>query len=120
MAKETFNLKELFTSSEYWKNFKFEITFTGTTRIWLCDRKTKYTAGGYGYDKESSVIAHMINDLLIGEQPYNSETYGCYRGFLTSGTGFDAIKSSFESVEGNKLERLYIGKNSNVYSITFK
>jgi len=119
MKTETFDLKELFTSSAYWKNFKFEIIFTGTTRIWMGDRKTKYTASGYGYDKESSVIAHMINDL-IGEQPYNSETYGCYKGFLSSGTGFDSIKASFESVEGNKLERLYIGKTSNIYSIIFK
>jgi hypothetical protein len=119
MKTETFNLKELFTSSEYWKNFKFEITFTGTTRIWLCDRKTKYTASGYGYDKESSVIAHLINDL-IGLQDYDAKEYGNYKGFLSGGTGFDAIKSSFESVTGNKLERLYTGKNSNVYSITFK
>jgi len=101
------------------ETFKFEVTFSKTTtRIWRGFKKTKYYAGGYGYDKLSTVIAEMINDLT-GEQTYSREVYGHYKGLLTFGVGFDATKQSFESIEGNKLDLVYCGKTSNVYEITF-
>lgn len=66
MANVTFNLKEVFNEYGRNKEFKFEILFSnsGVARIYINDRKTKYVAGGYGYDKVSSVIATMINDLI--------------------------------------------------------
>jgi len=115
---KAFDLKEVFTNSEYWKEFKFEINLNGMIRIYIGDRRTKYVATGWGYDKISAVIAHMINDL-VGEQPYNPETYGCYKGLLCSGTGFEAIQSSFESINDNKLSMIYYGRNSNIYEIRF-
>ena len=119
---KTFNLKELFKDKSYgWnKGFKFEIIFSnsGVARIYVGDRNTSYKARGYGYDKTSTVIAKMINDL-IGVQDYNSEFYGNRDGFLSSGTSFEAIKNSFESIKGNKLEAIYSGKNSTVYNIVF-
>lgn len=127
---QTFDLKKQFTEGYGWaKDFKFEIIFSnsGTARIYINDRKTKYTASGYGYDKISSVIATMVNDL-IGKQPYNSAIYGntgnykkeCETEFyLSSGVGFDSIKDSFESIEGNILNQIYSGKNSNIYEIKF-
>ena len=118
----TFNLKEVFNKGYGWdKGFEFEIVLsrTGVARIYVGDRMTSYKAGGYGYCKESSVIARMINDL-IGVQQYDSNIYGNRDGFLSDGTGFDSIKRSFESVDGYKLEKLYSGLNSKVYSISFK
>lgn len=130
MTNSIFNLKENFNQYGWDKGFKFEIIFSnsGVARIYLNDRKSKYTAGGYNYDKVSSVISNMINDL-IGEQPYNKDIYGnsCNysditkeTGLLCGGTGFDSIKESFESIEGYKLNQIYSGKNSSVYEITFK
>jgi len=119
---ETFNFKKLFTDKTYGWNtgFKFEIIYSnaGVARIYINDRKTKYTAGGYGYDKESSVIATMVNDL-IGPQKYKKGIYGHLGGWLEGGTGFDSIKDSFESKRGCKLARIYSGLNSNVYEIKF-
>ena len=128
---KNFNLKELFESISYgWnRGFKFEIIFSnnGVARIYIGDRKTEYYANGGGYDKISTVIASMVNDL-IGKQPYNFEIYGNsgnYKKegetefFLSSGVGFSSIKDSFESIKGNELNQIYSGKNSNVYQITF-
>ena len=127
---QTFDLKKKFTEGYGWnKDFKFEIIFSnsGVARIFINDRKTKYTATGYGYDKISSVIATMINDL-IGKQPYNFEIYGNTGNYkkegemefyLSGGVGFDSIKKSFESIKGNILNQIYSGKNSNVYEIKF-
>lgn len=117
---KTFNIKEEFNQYGWNKGFKFEIVYSksGVARIFINDRKTKYYASGYGYDKESTVLSNMINDL-IGVQNYNNEIYGNRNGLLSYGVGFDSIKKSFESIEGNKLNRLYYGVNSNIYEITF-
>ena len=127
----TFDLKKQFTDKIYgWnKGFKFEIIFSnsGVARIYINDRKTKYSATGFGYDKISSVIASMVNDL-IGEQPYNFEIYGNSGNYkkegktvfyLSSGVGFGSIKESFESIAGNELNQIYSGRNSNIYEIKF-
>ena len=118
---KTFNLKEVFSDYGWNKGFKFEINFSrqSVARIYISDRKTKYYAGGYGYDKESSVIALMINDL-IGARPYNENIYGNRNGFLSGGVGFWSIKDSFESLgDGFTLNKIYCGKYSDVYNITF-
>lgn len=118
---ETFNLKEVFNKYGWNNGFKFEIIFSKSSvaRIYINDRKTNYTAGGYGYDKISSVISKMINDL-VGVQSYNKEIYGNTSGMLDAGTGFDSIKNSFESVPGNKLTKLYSGKDSIIFEVIFK
>ena len=129
---QTFDLKKQFSDKNYgWdKDFKFEIVFSnsGAARIYINDRKTKYNASGYGYDKTSSAIASMVNDL-IGQQPNNFEIYGNNGNYkkegetefyLSSGVGFSSIKESFESITGNELNQIYSGKNSNVYEIKFK
>ena len=101
----TFNLKEVFNQYGWDKGFKFEVVYSksGTVRIYIGERKTSYNVGGYGYDRESAVIAKMINDL-IGKQAYDEKVYGSCGGFLSGGTGFSSIKESFESV-------LYFRKN---------
>ena len=128
---QIFDLKRVFTEGYGWnKDFKFEIIFsnTGVARIFINDKKTKYKAAGYGYDKTSTVLAKMINDLL-GEQPYNFEIYGNSGNYkkegetefhLSGGVNFDSIKKSFESIAGNELNQIYSGKNSSVYEIKFK
>ena len=128
---QTFDLKKQFTNGYGWTtDFKFEIIFSnsGAARIYINDRKTKYKAAGYGYDKTSSVIASMVNDL-IGQQPYNFEIYGNTGNYKKEsetefylsggGVGFSSIKESFESITGNELNQIYSGKNSNVYEIKF-
>ena len=128
---QTFDLKKQFSEGFGWtKDFKFEIIFSnsGAARIYINDRKTKYNVSGYGYDKTSSVIASMINDLL-GEQPYNFEIYGNSGNYKKEGetefylsgggVGFSSIKESFESIAGNELNQIYSGKNSNIYEIKF-
>ena len=115
MKMKTFDLKEM-----GWTEFKFEVIYSkrGVARIYIGDRATNYTAGGYGYDKESSVIANMINDLLIDNPKYNKNVYGNYKGrSLSHGVGFHVIKGSFETKRGNKLEKIYSGMNSDVYYI---
>jgi len=113
-----FNLKEVFEESKYWRNFRFEVNLNGMVRIYIGDRRTKYVAGGGGYDKISTVIAHMVNDL-VGIQEYDPKEYGHYKGSLSSGVGFEALKKAFESIDGNKIDMLYYGRNSNIYEITF-
>ena len=129
---QTFDLKKLFTDKNYgWdKDFKFEIIFSnsGVARIYINDKKTKYKAAGYGYDKISSVIASMVNDL-IGLQPYNFEIYGNSGNYKkegetefylsSGGVGFSSIKESFESIAGNELNQIYSGKKSDIYEIKF-
>ena len=116
----TFDLKKSREEYSHWNAFKFEIVWsnTGVARIWINDRKTKYSAGGYGYCKESAVLGKMINDL-IGQQNYDEQVYGNYKGLLSQGgVGTESIINSFETI-GGKLEKLYSGKSSNVFSIKF-
>lgn len=124
-----FNIKEVFKEYGWSKGFKFHIKWsnTGVAKIYINDRPTKYKAGGYGYCKESSVIATMINDL-IGDQPYDSEIYGNSGNYnkdkslhhlSQSGVGFSSIQGSFQSLQGAKLDKLYWGTDFNVYEITF-
>lgn len=131
-----FDIKKEFKNYGWSKGFKFHIKWgtSGTARIFINDRPTKYKAGGYGYCKESSVLATMINDL-IGEQPYNPEIYGNSGNYnrdtmraynpditlyhLSGGVGFGSIKASFVSLQGAKLDKLYWGTDFNVYEITF-
>ena len=118
---QTFNLKEVMKKMpEHWNNFKFEIVFSksGVARIYINDRKTKYNAGGYGYDKISTVIPNMINDI-INIQDYDSNIYGNRNGLLSYGVGFSSTKESFESLKGCRLNEIYSGLNSLVYDITF-
>ena len=119
--KSVFNLKEVFNNYGWSKGFKFEILYSksGVARIYLGSRKTNYKASGYGYDKESTVLSNMINDLL-GNQSYNSNIYGNKNGLLSYGVGFSSIKDSFESVAGYKLNKIYSGVNSDIYEINFK
>lgn len=130
---KNFNIKEEFKNYGWSKGFKFHIKWgnSGTARIFINDRPTKYKAGGYGYDKESSCIATMINDL-VGDQPYNPKIYGNsgnyndgifteekYNHLSSGGVGFGSTKESFESLSGAKLDKLYWGNDFNVYEITF-
>ena len=123
-----FNIKEVFNEYGWNIGFKFHIKWnnSGVARVYINDRPTKYKAGGYGYDKESSCIASMVNDL-IGDQPYNSKIYGNSGNYnkdkslhhLSGGVGFGSIQDSFQSLEGAKLTTLYWGDCFNVYEITF-
>ena len=122
-----FDLKKVQRENNCWNDFKFEVVYSSqdVARIYINNRKTKYVANGYGYDKESSVISSMINDL-IGKQKYNKSIYGssCANGLasktlgtLSGGTGFSSIQEAYNFKQGCKLTKLYSGKDSNVYEI---
>jgi len=115
-----FNLKKEFEKG-YCRKFKFHIKYgtTGVARIWINDRKTKYFVNGYGYDKESSVIAEMINDL-ISFKDYGDYYTGGGTGerLISHGIGFDSLKGAFEYI-GGKLEKLYWCNDIYVYEINF-
>jgi len=120
-----FNLKEVVINNpNHWHDFKFEIKYSKNrvARIYISDRRTKYVAGGGGYDKESSVISSMINDL-IGAQKYNKKIYGSScnykngKGFLSGGVGFSSVAESFNYKRGCKLTKIYNGYDSDVYKI---
>ena len=124
-----FNIKEVFKGYNWDKGFKFHIKWSnsGIARIFINDRPTRYKVSGYGYDKESSVLATMINDL-IDTQPYDPEIYGNSGNYnkdkslyhlSQGGVGFSSIQESFQSLEGAKLTKLYSGSDFNVYEITF-
>ena len=103
---ENFDIKKLIQEMpDVWCEFNFDVVYSnnGVARIYIGNRRTQYSASGCGYDKESSVIALMINDL-IGEQKYKKGVYGHYNGLLHGGTGFSSIKESFETKKGCKLE----------------
>ena len=118
---KTLDFKLLFDESDYLKQgFKFEVCYSRNrvARIYINERPTKYKAGGYGYDKESTVISMMINDL-IWVQPYNTNIYGNRMGLLQYGVGFESIKQSFDSIDDYELNKIYSGKASDTYEIKF-
>ena len=121
---KTFDIKKAIQENEFgnrelWSNFKFEVNYSnnGVARIYINDRKTKYSAGGYGYDKESSVIAQMINDLTIPTK-YKKGIYGHRNGYLSQGgVGFSSIEQSFNSKRGNSLKKIYSGHENDIFEI---
>lgn len=127
---KTLNLKSIFHQYGWDKGFKFSLEIEGKNnlRIYVGCNKTKYVATGGGYDKVSEVIAEMLNDL-IGEQKYSKDIYGNTmnysnntkdKGLLCGGTGFSAIKNSFESLgEGNTLNHIYEARSFGVYEVKF-
>ena len=115
---KTFDLKEARAEYDGWDIIKFEVVYSSkcVARIYVGNRKTKYNAGGYGYCKESSVVAGMINDL-IEVQAYNPEVYGNRNGLLSQGgVGVSSLQESLKSI-GVSLEQIYSGKDSNVYRL---
>lgn len=93
------------------KGFQFEVKYSkrGIARIYVNGNKTKFLASRWAYNKESYVIAEMINDLAWG-QNYNGMRW------LDYNADFAEIKAIFESLEGNKLNKL---GDSNFYEICF-
>jgi len=97
---------------------KFHIKFrNGNVRIVINNEKTKYYAGGYGYDKASSAVSELINDLL-GEMDYRNAYTGSRSGIrmLSNGIGIDAVINALDAI-GSKLDIVYIGDDFNVYEL---
>ena len=114
-----FNIKEMVESTTMWRKFEFEVLYSssGVARIYINHRKTKYNVGGYGYDKESAVIAQMINDLTT-DITYNKKIYGNNgKALCQGGCGFSSIAESFNNKRGNKLVKIYSGFKTDVYSL---
>lgn len=104
-----FDIKKVFDEyGDMWKEFKFEVLFNkkGNCRIHVeGGRTTKYYAGGYGYNKEATVIANMINDLMGKNVVTDSSVKG--------------IIEQFNKINDCNIKEIFNGKNGNVYDIRF-
>ena len=103
------NLKERVHTDPAYREFKFHTTRSksGVVRIFLNDRRTEYKAGGGGYDKVSSVVALMINDIMGDDiVSYN-------------GVGFNQIRDEFTRLRGASLDVLYTHGSTIIYHIRF-
>ena len=97
---------------------KFHIKFrNGNQRIYINNMKTEYYAGGHGYEKSSSVISMLINDLL-GAMNYKNAYTGSRSGIrmLSNGIGIDAVINALENI-GSHLEFIYYGDSFDVYEL---
>jgi len=97
---------------------KFHTKFrNGNPRIYINSMKTKYYAGGSGYEKSSSVIAMLINDLL-GSIDYKNAYTGSRSGIrmLNSGIGIDTVINALDTI-GAKLVIVYCGDDFDVYEL---
>ena len=114
------DIKECIKINECWNDFKFSIEYSklGNVRIYIDDRKTKYYVNCYSCDKESSVIAQMINDLTVKNCKHNKKIYGNNGKKLSQGgVNFSNIANSFNAKKGCKLEKIYCGRTYSVYYI---
>ena len=97
---------------------KFHIKFrNGNQRIIINGEKTKYYAGGYGYDKASSVVSELINDLL-GAMDYRNAYTGSRSGIrmLSNGIGIDAVINALDAI-GSNFDIIYFGDDCDVYEL---
>ena len=114
----TITNKEIKELLEYRNEFVFDVRYSknGVARIYINDTKTPIHAGGYGYCKESTVLADFIN-LLCEWQEYDTNVYGNRNGLINGGVGVESVKASFESIPGNKLNRIYWSDQASVYKL---
>jgi hypothetical protein len=93
------------------------------------DKSGHSTCGGCGYDKESTVVAEIFNQVLSGTlwRKRNSKKatpYGIYRGKdwyfprFEGGVGINCYYS-ITSFLGGKMKRTATGKSFDSYEITF-
>jgi hypothetical protein len=99
--------------------------------------KDKYTVSGCGYDKESSVIANMLNDIFLNllihnldkilkykndnKLPYGIRFYknnGCLPKF-EGGIGISCYNEIFDFL-GYEFKKVSSGKTFDVYAINIK
>jgi len=81
-------------------------------------RSDGFTAGGCGYDKESTVVAEIFNKYLkykLYILPMTEKRpYGMYRDFFGGGIGMRAYESIAKTI-GGELKSVASGKTFDVY-----
>lgn len=93
--------------------------------------KNGFAESGCGYDKESSVVAQLCNDILSGmlyralnnkrkrkKIPYGISNRGFFP-YFEGGVGMSCYKDVFEYL-GGKMEHVVNRPNYDFYKITFK
>ena len=85
--------------------------------------------GGYGYDKESTTMAELLNKhlryLIIDKKESKKKPYGVhikndvYNNYFEGGVGISCYYNIIEYL-GGKFENIMNTKTSNIYRITFK
>lgn len=143
-------LKELDSKLEQRKVEKIKISIvwsragnpTLDASIYFADRSFEgsndYKAGGYGYDKASTVLANMLNDYMQGELlrnidkileakkenklPYGIGVYSIEKGFLPSFAGGVGVNCYYDIMKflGYEFTCDYYGKHEDSYTISIK
>jgi hypothetical protein len=114
----------------------FRWSNAGVCRIYdLRGDKTKFYAGGYGYDKQGTCLAglmnHYFNDELkkldsgkfYGLHHYNSKSYKRQkrsskhtRSYVDGACGFESMRTILNKI-GFKLTFVYEDNSSNIYRL---
>tara|TARA_R100001594_G_scaffold40009_1_gene71843 strand:+ start:5190 stop:5600 length:411 start_codon:yes stop_codon:yes gene_type:complete len=118
------------------RTLKFTWTNSGVVRIVnLRGEKTKYHAGGYGYDKQGTCLAELINDHFTNElkkldskdyyglSHYNTKTNKYQRksskytrSSVNGGCGFGSMENILNKI-GFNLRFIYEDKDCTMYRL---
>lgn len=114
----------------YWEN-NLRASFIATTKDEKIIAKDGYTIGGYGYDKISTVVANICNDILSGmlfrklnnkrkrtNIPYGIGTHAFFP-YFQGGIGLSCYYSVFEFLAG-KMEHVVDRPDYDYIRVTFK
>jgi len=122
MSKYLDLVKEIKNNPDDLSEFKFHIYWNrnGGARIYRHYTPTKISAGGYGYDRGSTVLSTLINGV-IGEQDYKYAYTdgGSGKRTIADGIGIEEVINTFEKLDGCSLDVLYGAKDFTVYKIKF-
>ena len=123
---------------EYWRlsTLCFKWSNNGVCRIYdFRGDKTKFYAGGYGYDKQGSCLAELINHYFSDElkKLNSSEFYGLThyntkyhkqqktsskhtKSYVNGACGFDCMTTILDKI-GFKLKFIYEDNNCSMYRL---
>lgn len=117
-----------------WKNNQAHLE----ARVFYINGKYEYMekikSSGWGYDKESTVLAELLNKTMVnvllkniekiseGETPYGVGKYYIEKGFKPYFEGGVGISCYYEIMDffHYKMEKVSSGKNFNCYKINLK
>jgi len=123
-----FTKDQIIDLMEYRKSLKFDVRYSnqGVARIYINEYETPIYAGGYGYDKTSTVLASLLNLLtkkdVIKRQRKAMKTYALScthkNGLFSGGVGTSAIIESVNSLNGCELKEVYWNDVLSVFELT--
>ena len=108
------------------KNQTIYLTFEfsgGTCQLWHKNSKLQFSAGGYGYDKISTVFGNFMDEYFETQKLLKRKSvkglYGHRNGFFSYGVGIDCHKTILDNLRGFKFEYITETKTAIVYKLTY-